>query len=120
MLDHLVDLLGRKQPSVPALMPWLTTTPPTRARPAEPRAARSLRPAHPPATTTRQPSRDHHQGSPRPRPAPQLGVRRLHPGPSIGVNAYAFCFLIWRQPTLFVPNFVPIADRRSSIVADFA
>jgi len=29
MLDDLVDLLGRKQPPVPALMPRLTTTPST-------------------------------------------------------------------------------------------
>src|SRR6266511_5659676 len=31
MLDDFVDLLGRKQLSVAALMPWLTTTPSTRA-----------------------------------------------------------------------------------------
>jgi hypothetical protein len=40
MLDHLVDLLGRKQPSVPALMPGLTTTLPTRPRPARTRRRR--------------------------------------------------------------------------------
>jgi len=34
MLDDFVDLLGRKQPSVPALVTRLTTTPPTRALPA--------------------------------------------------------------------------------------
>ncbi len=37
MLDDLVDLLGRKQPSVPALVTRLTTTPSTRALPARPR-----------------------------------------------------------------------------------
>src|SRR5712691_1349148 len=40
MLDHLVDLLGWKQPPVPALMPGLTTTPPTRALPTRTRRRR--------------------------------------------------------------------------------
>ena len=40
MLDHLVDLLGRKQPSVPALMPGLTTACPTRPLPARTRRRR--------------------------------------------------------------------------------
>src|SRR6266511_3596238 len=40
MLDHLVELLGWKQPSVPALMPGLTTTPPTRPLPARTRRRR--------------------------------------------------------------------------------
>ncbi len=40
MLDDFVDLLGRKQLSVAALMPWLTTTPSTRARPARTRRRR--------------------------------------------------------------------------------
>jgi hypothetical protein len=40
MLDHLVDLLGWKQPSVPALMPGLTATPPTRPLPARTRRRR--------------------------------------------------------------------------------
>ena len=40
MLDHLVDLLGRKQSPVPALMPGLTATPPTRPLPARTRRRR--------------------------------------------------------------------------------
>ena len=40
MLDDLVDLLGREQPPMPALMPRLTTTPPTRFLPARPRRHR--------------------------------------------------------------------------------
>jgi hypothetical protein len=40
MLDHLVDLLGRKQPPVPALMPGLTTTTPTRPLPTRTRRRR--------------------------------------------------------------------------------
>jgi hypothetical protein len=52
-----------------------------RARPLEPRAARSPRPARPPATTTPQPPHDHRQGSPPPRPAPRPKIRRLTHGP---------------------------------------
>src|SRR6266511_719150 len=40
MLDHLVDLLGWKQPPVPALMSGLTTTPPPRPLPARTRRRR--------------------------------------------------------------------------------
>ena len=40
MLDDLVDLLGRKQPSVPALVPRLTTTPSTRGLPTRTRRHR--------------------------------------------------------------------------------
>ena len=40
MLDYLVDLLGRKQPPVPALMPGLTAPPPTRPLPARTRRRR--------------------------------------------------------------------------------
>ena len=40
MLDDLVDLLGRKQPSVLALMPGLATPPSTRPLPARPRRRR--------------------------------------------------------------------------------
>src|SRR5919197_3398993 len=40
MVDDLIDLLGRKQPSVPALVPGLTTTPPTRPLPARTRRRR--------------------------------------------------------------------------------
>ena len=38
--DGLVDPLGREQPPMPALMPRLTTTPPTRPRPARTRRHR--------------------------------------------------------------------------------
>ena len=40
MLDDLVDLLGRKQPPIPALVPGLATTSPTRALPARTRRRR--------------------------------------------------------------------------------
>ena len=40
MLDDLVDLLGRKQPPVPALVPGLPAALSTRARPARPRRRR--------------------------------------------------------------------------------
>ncbi len=40
MLDDLVDLLGRNQPSVPALVTRLTTTPSTRSLPARTRRRR--------------------------------------------------------------------------------
>jgi hypothetical protein len=40
MVDDLVDLLGRKQPPVPALMPRLATTPPTRTLSARTRRRR--------------------------------------------------------------------------------
>src|SRR6266545_767936 len=40
MLDDLVHLLGRKQPPVPAFVPGLTSTPPTRALPARTRRRR--------------------------------------------------------------------------------
>src|SRR5438876_7978737 len=40
MLDHLIDPLGWKQPSVPALMSGLTTTPPTRPLPTRTRRRR--------------------------------------------------------------------------------
>ena len=40
MIDDLVDLLGRKQLPVPAFMPWLTASTPTRPLPARTRRRR--------------------------------------------------------------------------------